>query len=270
MSRHSRHAVCDAMPLQIIGAGLGRTGTSSLKDALEILGFPCYHMDVLLEHPEDLSFWIELQQGTRDVGDWDRAFGGRQYSAAIDGPPNHWYKEMAAQFPDAKVILTHREGGKWYDSAFSTIYQSHYSYPLRARLLFLPWWRQFDRHIVNTFWRGHVMRGAMARGRAAAAARVDAWNAEVVAAIPPERLLKFSVEEGWGPLCAFLGVPVPDVPFPRVNDTDAFKHGLVAQKREGWRIIAAGVAAVAALGALAAFAAGKLLRARSSSSSSSS
>ena len=249
------------MPLQIVGGGLGRTGTSSLRVALEILGFPCYHMDELMAYPEDLVFWEGVAAGTRDAGEWDTAFGGRRYTAAIDAPPVCVFKQLLAKFPDALVILTHRDGGKWYDSAVGTIYQLQYSFPLRVRLLLMPWWRRFDRFITRTFWLG-LMEGALAQGRQATAARVDAWNAEVVHAIPPQRLLKFSVEEGWEPLCSFLGVPVPEAAFPHVNDANAFKRGLAAQTRQGWTLFTIGVGALASLGAVAAVVVVRKLRAK--------
>jgi hypothetical protein len=102
------------------------------------------------------------------------------------------------------------------------------------------------------------MHGTMAQGRDAAAARVEAWNAEVVDNIPPERLLKLRVEDGWEPLCTFLGVEVPKKPFPNVNDKDTFNRNLDLQKREGWALFITGVSAIVALSVTT----GRRLRAR--------
>eukprot|EP00040_Diaphanoeca_grandis_P041703 m.263339 g.263339 ORF g.263339 m.263339 type:complete len:246 (+) comp50029_c0_seq1:149-886(+) len=234
------------MPLEIIGAGLGRTGTSSLKAALEILGFPCYHMDEFLQHPHHLGFWAEVSHQVNQVGepelDFERVFSS--YTAAIDAPTNCVYATLMKQYPQAKVILTHRDGGKWYDSAYPTIYQQQYSFPLRVRLIFLPWWKRFDDTVTAMFW-DKVMQGSVAKGRDATAKRVKAWNDEVIATVPPERLLVFTVQDGWDPLCRFLNMPVPNVPFPRVNDTKAFQEGLRTQKIEGWTMFAGCVVAAA-------------------------
>jgi len=237
------------MPLMVIGAGLGRTGTSSLKAALEILGFPCYHMDELMRNPEHLDFWVEVSESDDFMNarrdDWDRVF--QKFSAAIDAPANCVYPALIRAYPEAKVILTHRDGGKWYDSAYPTIYQLQYSVPLRARLLFYPWWDKFNRTINRMFWQD-VMQGCMEKGRDATANRVREWNEQALDVVPSEQMLKFSVQEGWEPLCKFLNVPIPSVPFPRVNDTEAFKQGLAQQKREGWTLMFGCTVAIALVG----------------------
>ena len=106
------------MALRVIGAGLGRTGTMSLKIALEQLGFsPCHHMMEVFQHPEQRAFWLKAAQ--REKFDWEELFG--QYKASVDWPSCHFYKELSERYPDAKVILTERDPEKWFDSFSNTI-----------------------------------------------------------------------------------------------------------------------------------------------------
>jgi hypothetical protein len=213
------------MPLHVIGAGLGRTGTLSLKLALEKLGFGrCYHMVELLNQPERLCYWTQLQ-ATRST-DFEGLFEG--YGATVDFPGCSFWRELVAAYPEAKVVLTVREPERWYESAHATIFQAKppvtkmasqapFESLLRKRLgVFafteaLVWQRQFeDRFADKQF----------------ALNKYEQHNREVIEAIPPERLLVFEVAQGWDPLCRFFRVEAPSEIFPRVNEREAFARGL--------------------------------------------
>ncbi len=211
------------MALEVIGAGHGRTGTLSLKAALEELGFgPCYHMVELLAHPEKVTYW-EAAERDESV-DWDALFEG--YAAGVDFPVFRHYRTLAQNYPDAKVILTVRDPEKWYESALSTIYRAG-PLPLQKALLalqlpFSPRLRKLIRvfRLAGKVWQKDF--GGRFEDKAYALKTFEAHIKEVKRVIPEERLLVYQVGEGWEPLCTFLNVPVPDKPFPRLNDRLGF------------------------------------------------
>jgi hypothetical protein len=230
-----------APTLLIIGVGLGRTGTLSLHAALERLGFaPCEHMTNCFAHPERFALWLEAARRKRagEPIDWRPLFSG--YRATVDWPGAYFWRELVAAHPEAKVILTVRDPERWYDSARATIYaatQERNATPA-ARLLtrFLTWLDpragQGFQTVQATVWDGTF--GGQFADRAAALENFAAHNREVEEAVHPERLLIFDVKQGWEPLCAFLGVPVPAVePFPHVNDAADFAR----RQREQYRAI---------------------------------
>ena len=197
-----------APTLQVIGAGLGRTGTASLREALVRLGFgPCDHMRENFAHPERFALWEEALR-RKDAGesiDWRPLLA--DFQAIVDWPGLYFWRELAAAHPAAKVILTVRDPERWYDSMQATIF----SLPDDHRLA-------VNRDIIST-----RTFGGRLTDRSHCLAVFAQHNQAVRETIPPERLLVFEVKEGWEPLCAFLDVPVPeDDPFPRVNDTAAF------------------------------------------------
>jgi hypothetical protein len=247
--------------LQVIGAGLGRTGTLSLHAALERLGFaPCEHMTNCFAHPERFALWLEAARRKRagEPIDWRPLFSG--YRATVDWPGVFFWRELAATHPEAKVILTVRDPQRWYDSARATIYaatQARTATPATRLLYGLLAWANPRagngfRTVQETVWDG-TLRGRF-EDREEAIRIFEEHNREVVATIPPERLLVFDVKEGWQPLCAFLGVPVPaDKPFPHVNDATDFSR----RQRDQYRHIARML--LPALGAAAGGAAGLAL-----------
>lgn len=207
------------MPLQVIGVGLGRTGTNSLKIALNALGAgPCHHMkEVVLDMAAQAPLWIDALRGKPD---WEAIFKG--YQSAVDWPTAAFYKELHALCPSAKFILTHRSPESWAESFSETIYQvisEKGSIPEKRRV-----WHEMVA--------GVVARSGFPEGfdRAALARAFIAHNDAVKAAIPSRQLLVFDVREGWDPLCAFLGVPVPDDAFPRTNDRVQFGERSQARK----------------------------------------
>ncbi|MGA7871128.1 MAG: sulfotransferase family protein [Candidatus Binatus sp.] len=199
------------MALKIVGAGFGRTGTLSLKSALEKLGFgPCYHMAEVFPRPEHVAMWHRLAFG--HPMDWDEIFRG--FRATVDWPAARWWREIAAYYPNAKVLLSVRDPEAWYRSMSETIYQ-----PMKSpapdgapELVRLQTEMARKAVLAETF-------DNRFEDKAHAIEVFKRHNQEVRATIDPARLLEFDVRQGWAPLCRFLEVPIPDEPFPRLNDT---------------------------------------------------
>jgi Sulfotransferase domain len=205
------------MTLRIVGAGFGRTGTMSLKLALEALGVrACYHMSELAAHPEHAPLWLALARGERvDLG---KLFAG--YAAAVDWPACALWRELLAAYPDAHVILTVRDPTAWYDSFCRTILAHSENIPPvvspSIRALY-----DLSREVIlqQTF-------GGRANDATHAIAIYNDHNAAVSAAVPAGKLLVYDVVSGWEPLCEFLGLAVPDRPFPHANAGDDFTLAL--------------------------------------------
>lgn len=202
------------MAMKAIGAGFGRTGTMSLKLALEQLGFaPCYHMLEVIEHPGHAEIWHEAAKG--EPADWRSVLN--PYRAAVDWPVCHFWRELARAFPHAKFLLTERDPDAWYNSMSQTIFDAmnrsseFANDPVRGPQM------RMARYIVDekTF--------AGKTGRESAIAVYRAHNEAVKRTLPRERLLVYDVAEGWAPLCEFLGVEIPDAPFPRTNSAEEFR-----------------------------------------------
>ena len=218
--------------IQVIGAGFGRTGTLSLREALVRLGFgPSDHMLENFEHPARFGLWRDAfackQRG--EPIDWRPLLTG--YRAIVDWPGAYFWRELTAAHPDAKVILTVRDPDRWYDSALATIFAMRARAQdsprsqtlLRALGPLIPRMRDGMRLADEVIWHGTF--GGRFPDRAHALSVFREHNAEVEATIPPDRLLVFEVKQGWEPLCAFLGVPVPEhEPFPHVNDAETFRQ----------------------------------------------
>ncbi len=206
------------MAIKVIGAGLGRTGTLSVKAALERIGFDkCYHMVDVLAHPGHARVWDEAAQ-EKSV-DWEGLLEG--YQATVDWPGCGFYPELMRRYPEAKVILTVRDPERWYESAKQTVYYARHAFP-RWAVVFAPRMRHFHGMLDRLIWKG-MFQGRF-DDRAYAIEVFNRYNEEVRRSVPPDRLLVYEVTEGWGPLCSFLGVPVPeDEPFPHLNDTAEFR-----------------------------------------------
>jgi hypothetical protein len=205
------------MALSVIGAGFGRTGTLSMKMALEQLGVGrCYHMVEVFEHPQHIALWRAAADG--HPVDWDALLAG--YGATVDWPACHFWRQLMDHFPDAKVLLTVRDAERWYESAHDTIYQVMIG-PLPADNPESRAQHDMAVKIVleDTF-------GGRFEDRAHAIGIYERHNAEVRQAVPPNRLLVYEIGQGWEPLCRFLGKAAPAEPFPRVNTRDDFRTAL--------------------------------------------
>lgn len=204
--------------LRVIGSGFGRTGTLSMKKALEQLGYgPCYHMTEVMPNSKRVLTWYKIAAGEK--ADWHEVMEG--YQATVDFPACVYYRELMEAFPDAKVVHTVRDPERWYQSTYETIYQFSSVAPGWLQKLVWPLARIMyigDRLI----WNGVFADSFQNRQRAIEIYEQHTENVRVT--VPPDQLLVFDVKEGWEPLCRFLDVPVPDVPFPHVNDSDDFRR----------------------------------------------
>jgi hypothetical protein len=205
------------MTLEIIGPGFGRTGTNSLKLALEHLGFgPCHHMFEIIKNPELLADWQAAARGERV--DWNKVFSG--YRSQVDWPGARYWRELVQWFPDAKVILSVRDPDEWFDSVQATIaplmmaHGSHPSPHLNAVT------EMAYQTVVAQVFNGRIS------DRPYATHIFKEHNAEVQRTVASDRLLVFDTKEGWGPLCDFLGVEMPAIPFPKTNTSAELKQRL--------------------------------------------
>jgi Sulfotransferase domain len=202
------------MSLTVIGAGFPRTGTASLKAAFEELGIGrCYHMSEVFDKPDHWTLWTDAADG-KPV-DWDRLFDG--FGATTDAPACLFYDGIAKHFPDAKVVLSVRDPERWFESTQSTILSGVIAEkfaqlpPPLAAMMHKIGWHPAD---AENHDRDRMIR------------RMTDHNAKVKQTIEPGRLLTFEAAQGWEPLCAFLGLPVPGTPFPHINSTEEFKKML--------------------------------------------
>ena len=199
------------MALKVIGAGFGRTGTRSLKYALEELGFEkCYHMEEVIKHPSHLKRWAEIMKGGKT--DWQTLFQG--YQSATDWPTAAYYQDLMTIYPDAKVILTIRDPEGWHVSIMNTLYQASRKFIRVAKIN--PPLHQFLNGMEKVVWLGTFQNKV--EDKCHAVKVFEDHIEEVKRVVPKERLLIFEARHGWEPLCAFLNVPVPaNKPYPHKN-----------------------------------------------------
>lgn len=210
--------------VQVIGVGFGRTGTASLTTALEELGFaPCFHMRKVFAEPGRAEEWRRAGRG--EAVDWRELVGG--YRASVGWPGTRFWRELVEQFPDAKVVLTVREPERWYDSARHTIFDTDVVPPAEAAEPHLAAMLELVDELVM-----QGVFGGRLDDPSHAIEVFERHNAAVRQHVPPDRLLEFNVAQGWEPLCAFLDVPVPDLPFPQHNDRRQFAAFMQAGRRD--------------------------------------
>jgi len=197
------------MTLNVIGAGFGRTGTLSLKLALEQLGFnKCHHMIEVFQDEQQQQYWYDAAFGK--TMNWDDVFHG--FAASVDFPSCAYYAQLMTYYPEAKVVLSLRDPDAWFASASNTIFnsmdKSADSDSIQSQMV-------TKLILQDTF-------GGKHRDAEHAKAVFNAHNEKVQSVVPKDRLLVFEAKMGWAPLCEFLGVPVPDTDYPRTNSTDEF------------------------------------------------
>jgi sulfotransferase family protein len=213
-----------------------RTGTLTQKLALEMLGLdPCYHMVDVLADLDQAPLWDAALNGE---GPWRQIFDG--FESTVDWPGGYFYRELIEFYPQAKVLLSVREPEAWERSMRQTVWAVRHGESL-IRLLSSaqghvnPQWQGFLNMIDRLIWEG---KGTFASGHAEPQQlieRMELHNEEVKRDVPPDRLLVWSVSEGWEPLCDFLELPVPDVPFPHVNDRSEFLNRIIDGSLESLR-----------------------------------
>ena len=201
------------MSLRVVGAGLGRTGTHSLKVALEqLLGAPCYHMYEVLGKPDAIATWHAAARG--EMPDWNAFLDG--YAAAVDWPAAAFWREILAANPDAVVLLSVRADAEtWWKSADATIFEISRREPPPDPMIAAQLAMVLDllRERFCAEWPDET----------ACKRAYDAHNAAVRAEVPSDRLVEWQPGDGWGPICDALGLPVPAEPFPHLNSTEEFR-----------------------------------------------
>ncbi len=198
------------MTLKVIGAGFGRTGTDSMREALNILGFgPCHHMFEVNAHAEQKRMWRALVQGA--AVQWEQLFAG--YGSCIDWPSAYYWKELSEFYPEAKVVLTYRTPESWWTSFEQTIVRG-------IQMSTEP------ESLGIALVRDKVF-GGRPDDRAHAIAMYEQNVKTVKATVSPERLLVHNLGDGWEPLCAHLGVPVPAQPYPSRNAASDFQKAIL-------------------------------------------
>jgi len=196
--------------IEVMGAGFGRTGTNSMREALNLLGLgPCHHMLEVNAHEEQRALWRAHVRG--DSPGWEKLFAG--YRSCVDWPSAHYWRELLDVYPKAKVILTYRSAESWWTSFEQTVLRGIEASTDPASL-------------GLALIRDQVF-GGRPSDRAHAIAIYEANVAAVRATVPANRLLVHNLGDGWGPLCAHLGVPVPEQPYPKRNSSDDFQNHLV-------------------------------------------
>lgn len=206
------------MALKVIGASFGRTGTESLKRALEMLGYaPCHHMYEVMPYPEQVAKWQAISDGA--TPDWDNVYEG--FEAAVDWPTARFWRELAEHYPEAKIVISVRSAESWYRSFSDTILQ--FFHQRRA---------DGETHLFAYNMIANETFGNKIDDAEHCMAVYDAHLAEVRATIAPERLIEIELGAGWEPLCAGLGIPVPGEPYPSGNAKGAFHERTTAALAE--------------------------------------
>lgn len=206
------------MTLRIVGAGYARTGTLSLQKALDDLGFgPTYHMNEVFVNRSHVQQWLDY--GETGTADWDNLF--IKYRSVVDFPASCAWKDLYTEYPDAKVVLTVRDPDSWWHSVANVIYPTRTMFPAWLRTM-VPFTQRWIDMVDRLVWTG-IFDGRF-EDQAHATAIFREHIETVRAHCDPERLLVFEVSEGWQPLCEFLGVPVPDGPFPHLNDSKSLRR----------------------------------------------
>jgi len=229
----------------LIGAGLPRTGTTSTRVALsELLHGDIYHMKEVVEHSDHQPFWKKVLDKKASLTDWKKAMA--DYKGGVDYPVSFFYKELMVAYPKAKVLLNVRDPVKWYQSVNNTIGRGHKTTKSWPSNWFLSLMERGDttqtvqrlsNMVPSCSSSGLSMMEACAAGEQSAVQFYHDHVNEVRAHVPAERLLVWEVKEGWAPICKFLGVPVPDIPFPRLNDTAEMNGIRKGIERASWTIV---------------------------------
>lgn len=207
--------------MKLIGAGFGRTGTMSLKAALEQIGYgPCFHMIDLIKDPTPLHYWKSAAAG--EPMDWEQALDG--WESTIDWPACTYWEQLIQVWPEARVLLSVRDPDAWYESTVKSIKEAAEA-GTKGELkggTAPPPSPETMATINHQIWDG-TFEGRF-EDREFAIAKFEEHNEAVKAGVPEDRLLVYEVGQGWGPLCEFLRVEEPDGPFPHLNDRDSFRQ----------------------------------------------
>lgn len=203
------------MELEVVGAGFGRTGTQSLKLALEELGVgPCYHMMEVFGNTEHIPLWAAATRG--EAPDWDTLFAN--YRSTVDWPGCAFWRDLAEKNPRAKVLLSYRNSDDWYDSFHNTIFQA-----MTRDAPPEPEWIAVHFEMTRQLILEQAL-GGRPDDRAHAIRCYEDHNEAVRSEVSSDRLILHEVGAGWEPLCTGLNLPVPDKPYPKTNNTQEFRE----------------------------------------------
>ena len=210
--------------MKCLGVGFGRTGTLSLQSALNDLGAgPCFHMLDLIQgenKERDLPYWDRIAAGEKV--DWHEVFDG--WESTVDWPGCTWWEEMAETWPEAPILLSVRDPEAWYRSTVNSIHEAK-EMALRGELQGNT--EEAPDPAVMQMINGLIWNGTF-KGRFTdkefALEVFRRHNEDVKSKVSADRLLVYEIKQGWGPLCDFLGVDVPDEPMPHLNDTESFRN----------------------------------------------
>lgn len=226
------------VPMEALNLSMCRTGTQSMQFALNLLGIPCYHSMLMFSNTLDCKMWDEaLDAKFFGKGkpfaraDWDQLLGN--YSAVSDVPATAFAEELVEIYPEAKVILVERDVESWYKSFNETVIWDLYSWPMYLGAKLDPFFLRPNRETHHRWRRGWLKVQSKKELQEKARSKYQEHYAHVRRVTPKERLLEYRLGSGWGPLCEFLGKPIPDVPFPRVNDGNSYKEKMTLVARRG-------------------------------------
>jgi len=221
------------MPPKVIGAGHGRTGTNSTREALAKL-YNCpkakvYHMDSILHEGQiaDAKIWMDMLEA-KGKGDKEKVKALAKpmldpYECLLDYPPSIFYEELMELYPEAKCLITTREADAWYTSVVQTLYAVRQAQEGTWMIYVDSWMIKFTAMVDALLWKGpNCLLPNFIDDKAGTIKRFDEWTTTALSKFPKDRVLAFSVKEGWDPLCKFLGKPVPEGPYPRVNEAQVF------------------------------------------------
>tara|TARA_B100001173_G_scaffold309456_1_gene321842 strand:- start:1200 stop:1925 length:726 start_codon:yes stop_codon:yes gene_type:complete len=209
--------------MKVICAGWGRTGTRSLKYALEhINGEPSYHMQNILLNKKDAKKWHDLIFNNKNNYNWDNIYKG--YGACLDFPSCNYYKELMDFYPDAKVILNLRDDESWVKSwnVLNNQILKSFTFRFIAKLPYTSFKLHKDIHNEMILGSRGAFQGAKTDKEKMQ--KFNDWNQSVIDYVPKDRLLIYKASEGWEPICKFLNVNIPDIPFPYKNKTKNMGH----------------------------------------------
>ncbi len=197
------------MSLKVIGAGLGRTGTTSLLVALrQLLGKPCYHMSEVFDNEGHVELWKQASNG--ELPDWENFYN--EYGATVDWPSAAFWSELSVVFPDALILLSERDAESWWSSASETIFQ----------LDNIPGTDNNKRSMLESLFNNKFTPDYRDKYKAIAA--YERHNLIVKESVPKDRLLIWNATQGWEPICNALDLPIPDAPFPKVNTRQQWQN----------------------------------------------
>ncbi|KAJ7610979.1 P-loop containing nucleoside triphosphate hydrolase protein [Roridomyces roridus] len=231
-----RHKCRRVVPMEVLNLSMSRTGTASMKAALLILGYnDCYHFFNIYENIQDCDMWVEAYQakfqgkGKFGRAEFDKILG--HCRAVCDAPCNSFGPELIEAYPEAKVLLVERDIESWYKS-WNVVLDGIFDKTFHVAEWFDPAWMGRLAALVRIWMNEDLESPTMPEAQKVSRDKYRAHYAEIRRVTPKERLLEYELGSGWEPLCKFLGKPVPDVPFPRINEASAYREKMAVLGRK--------------------------------------